>query len=444
MNMPANEATNQGAPRSKPMSLDEARKVMWLRNNFRPLGELLDEGYLDQGRLEWAAAKADDPGLKEAAQVLLDWQKNSFSEPPIDKKAITLPSEPSDTQLPVGITIEQARATVWPLPGPYRGQAMGMLVETRRLSLKDLGYAIENAWKERVRQASIALMLVRLNQAVKEPLVSAGFLHVESGGRSFMERMRFLLTLFQGLIFGIVLASCFIPSILLFSTRQLTTHPSKPFPDLFTSPLGIVILAILLVLIAGLIWLFHFLFDWFMKRLDKQIENYRVGQDGEDRVVEVMRQSLDGNWFLFRNITLPGRKKMDLDAVLVGSSGVWALEVKTLTGEYRNIGEHWEYRAGNRWKLSTKSPSRQANANAAHLSNFLKVDGIKQWVTPAVVWANKESSLTVENPATAVWSLERLPDELGNVWHDEVISEDKRKRIVEKLTKLCSQKEKVQ
>jgi len=436
--MPANEATNLGVPHCKPMSLDEARKVMWLRDKFRPLGELLDEGYLDHARLEWAAAKAFDPRLKEAAQVLLDWQKRSLSEPPFGKKAITSPSEPSDTQLPVGITIEQARATEWPFPH-FRGQAMGMLVETMRISLNDLVYAIENAWNERVRQASIALMLVRLKQAVKEPLAPAGFLHVESGGRSFMERRQLFLTLVQGLIFGIVLASCFILFIWSLS-RQLTTHPSKPFSDLFTSPVALVIS---LGLIAGFAWLFNFLFDGCIKRLDKKIMNYRVGQEGEDRVVEVMRQSLDGNWFLFRNVTLPGQRA-DLDAVLVGSSGVWVLEIKNFTGEYRNIGEQWEYRAGNRWKRSTKSPSRQAQDNAIRLKNFLKADGIKQWVAPAVVWANQESPLTVESPAVAVWSLERLPDELGNVWHDEVIAEAQRKQIVEKLTKLCKKQEKAQ
>ena len=54
---------------------------------------------------------------------------------------------------------------------------MGALVEGKLLSLKDLGYAVENAWDEKVRQAAIALSLVRLNQAVLEPVPPAGFVH---------------------------------------------------------------------------------------------------------------------------------------------------------------------------------------------------------------------------------------------------------------------------
>ena len=37
------------------MNLEEARAVLWLRNNHRPLGELLDEGYLNEDRLAQVA-----------------------------------------------------------------------------------------------------------------------------------------------------------------------------------------------------------------------------------------------------------------------------------------------------------------------------------------------------------------------------------------------------
>jgi hypothetical protein len=37
----------------------------------------------------------------------------------------------------------------------------------------------------------------------------------------------------------------------------------------------------------------------------------------------------------------------------------------------------------------------------------------------------------------AVWPLERLPDELGNVWQGEKVPAERRARIVEKLTRLC-------
>lgn len=69
-------------------------------------------------------------------------------------------------------------------------------------------------------------------------------------------------------------------------------------------------------------WLLGRLLDWSLNRLQDKVEDYRRGQDGEDRVVDVARQSLDGNWTLFRNVTLPGRNKADIDAVLIGPPGV--------------------------------------------------------------------------------------------------------------------------
>ncbi|HVO43623.1 MAG TPA: hypothetical protein VMT34_13410, partial [Aggregatilineales bacterium] len=158
MNKLANVASDCTNPSPQRMTLDEARKVLWLQNNHRPLGELLDKGYLTQRRLEWAAEKAHDPTLRQASKVLLDAQQQGRSSPTHSSDATT-PDTPLGAALPVRITLEQARATEWPFK-PYKGESMGPLVETRQLSLRDLAYAIENAWEERIRQAAIVLMLV--------------------------------------------------------------------------------------------------------------------------------------------------------------------------------------------------------------------------------------------------------------------------------------------
>ena len=419
------------------MNIEEAKKVLWLKSNPRPIWELLNEGYLNQSRLEWAAEKAYDPALKEAAKLLLNWQKQTTSQVGADKKT----SLPSGIQLPSGASLDQARATLWPF-SPFKGQPMGTLVETKQLSIKDLGFAIENAWDERVRKAAMVLMLVCLDQVINEPEASAGFLNIVSGGRSYTKHRQFQLALIEGILFGIALTLSFMMFIDAV-TKQPSNQTVRPISELFASPLYILILVLVLSFGLGLAWLAWFLFDQMIKRIDKQIENYRKGEEGENKAAEIMGRVLDGNWILFRNIILPGRKKTDLDAVLVGPAGVWVLEVKTFTGAYRNIGEQWEYRIGNRWNLYKKSPSRQAKNNAVRLSEFFKADHVSQWVNAAVVWANQESPLTVENPSTAVWSLDRLPDELGNIWHGNPIPEAQRKQIIDKLTKLCEKQKEV-
>ena len=114
-------------------------------------------------------------------------------------------------------------------------------------------------------------------------------------------------------------------------------------------------------------------------------------------------------------------------------------KVKNFRGIYRNIGDRWEYRQGKRWKAAKVNPSQQAYNNALRLKNFLKAENIKVYVNEVVVWANEESQLKVENPSSAVWTYNRLPDELGNIWQGEKLSIVDREKIIGKLTKLCEE-----
>ena len=89
------------------MSVEEARKVRWLRNNPKPLGKLMDEGYLDQKRLGWAVAHAYDPNLQQAAKVLLETQEQSTNE---QKTVPILPSpSPVGSQFPLGLALKKPR-----------------------------------------------------------------------------------------------------------------------------------------------------------------------------------------------------------------------------------------------------------------------------------------------------------------------------------------------
>jgi hypothetical protein len=410
------------------MSLQEARAVLWLRSNRRPLGELLDEGFLTQARLEWAAENAYDRHLKQAAAVLLEWMKRN---PPAER----VETETAPPPLDAGVTVKQARAIAWPF-GPLKGRPMGPLVDSRELMLKDLGFAIENAWDERVRRAAAVLAAVRMDQAVKEPAPSEGPLTVVSGGRSYAQRQEIVLTFVQGLFLG-ALMTLFTGLFIWGIQQSARTRPHMPLAEALARPEGVlalVIVVILAMMAIGATWVLPHLA---MKRLDTEIERYRQGQEGEDRVVEGLQYHLDGHWTLFRNVRLPGRSRGDIDLVLVGPPGVYVLEVKTFTGTYRNIGEHWEVQAGNRWKLLRKSPSRQAQSNAVRLADFFKADGFQQWVDPVVVWANPSSALSVENPMVAVWTLDRLAEELGNIWARKEMDATMHTRIVGKLTLLC-------
>lgn len=421
------------------MNIEEARNVLWLKSNHRPLGELLDEGYLTRGRLEWAAQWAYNSKLQQAARVIL--QSIIYPSPNADseEKPVGAQVHAGGECVEVGISLEEARSTAWPF-APYKGQCMGSLVESRQLSLKDLGYAIENAWDEKVRQAAKALSLSRLNQIVKEPVPPAGFLHVTSGGRSYSERQQLRLALFEGLLFGCVLTLSLLFTLWMLISSFRPNPNARTLAEVVSSPVGIINLVIGSAIIIFLGWLIGSVPERISRRFEKKIEAHRRGQEGEEKVLQTILQALDGTWQLFRNIQLPGRNKGDLDLVLVGPPGVWVLEVKNFEGKYRNIGQDWHYRNGNNWKALSKNPGRQAHQNATRLAHFLRADRLKVFVNSVIVWANPESSLYVEDPAVAIWRYHELPEELGNIWQGEKLSEVECNKISEKLTRLCEQK----
>ena len=418
------------------MNIEEARTVLWLKSNHRPLGELLDDGYLTQERLEWAAKWAYNPRLQEAAKVLLETIIHPSTNDEVVEKPETLIINTGDSAIETNISFDKASSTAWPFP-PYKGQMMGRLVESRQLSLKDLAYAVENAWDERVRRAATTFSLIRLKQVIQEPAPSAGFIHVVSGGRSFAQQKETQLTLLLGIFFGVIASGT---AFFLFRSIRPATERNPnaaSLGDLISTPSGVFGLIIALGIILFIGWLVSFVIERITKRLENQIEAHRRGQEGEDSVVQVIVQALDGNWHLFRNVSIPGRNKADLDVVLVGPPGVWALEVKNFNGTYRNHGDAWEYKKGSRWRTMSKNPSRQANNASLRLANFLKADHLKVFVNSVVVWASITSPLFIDNPSVSIWYYRRLADELGNIWQGERLSKIERDKIIDKLTRLC-------
>ncbi len=247
--------------------------------------------------------------------------------------------------------------------------------------------------------------------------------------------------LFEGFILGLAIGVALTVVVWDWSSRS-ANDPAKAAEvtaRFLSMPPAYVILgfAFGFLIIVGIPALLLFAMHRAMRHFDRLIDQHRRGQIGEERVVSLIQQALDGKWSAFLNVNLPGRGRGDIDVILVGPAGVYALEVKNLTGTYRNVGEQWEFQAGKRWRIARANPSRQAQDNAVRVAAFLKADSISQWVTPAVVWANPDAPLTVENPAVAVWKLDRLRDELGNLAQVDKVDATTRDRIADKLTKLC-------
>ena len=422
-------------PVSKPnadpgaMTLAEARAVPWIKEKPRPMGELLDSGYLTTDKLEWAVRYAYSSRMRNAAAMLLGQlsiaQPNGAPEPKGAKAAtVTTP-----------MPISAARTVRWPFYDRMRdvkGRPIGELLDQRLLTLKDLSYAVENARDNAVRQAAASLILDRLAQA--EP--PAGPMRVvKSERRSFSEYRQLQIVLIQGILLGILIAA-FLAGAVWWLWTFVPVWADPATTSKLLSPIGIAAEMIAAGLGLGLGILVSTAMEKTAYTFDKAFQSHRKGQLGEERAVETLRAHLDGDWTLYRNLVLPGKKGGDLDGVLVGSTGVWVLEIKNYSGGYRCMRNRWERQTARGWKLASSNPSEQARRNAVRLHGFLEADDLDQFVKGVVVWANAEGSIEVTDSDTAVWRLNDLEESLSGVRSRKALSPDRVQRIHDKLERL--------
>lgn len=348
----------------------------------------------------------------------------------------------SANKIALKMSLTEARSVIWPFR-ELKGQTIGALLDKGLLSFQDLGYAAQRAYTERLREASRTILL---HQLMEEPLTSEqghGPLNVMSTERrSFAERRQIQFAMLQGTIMGGLIGAFLVMLFWSLSARQNSQGSGESLTTLSSRPSGIITLVLALIIFFGLSLAAYYLpgkaLDYLViKRLDKQMQLHRKGQLGEERVLNVMFGVLDGRWWLFRNVELPGRRLGDLDSVLVGPHGVWSFEVKAYSGEYRNVGEQWEKRLGTKWHSIRKNPTRQARRNAAELSQLLATHQIKQWVSPVIVWANPESTVVLDNPSTFVWTLDQISNGLKDLSSKPPVPEAQIEKIVEVLKKIC-------
>jgi hypothetical protein len=156
--------------------------------------------------------------------------------------------------------------------------------------------------------------------------------------------------------------------------------------------------------------------------LNAEQRNFAAGRRGEEATVILFQEHLDGRWTLFRNVRLPNGHG-DIDAVLTGPNGVYALEVKTYNGSYRNVGDRWQWCHRSLWRNASRNPGRQARRNATHLHDYLQQQGVEIWIQPRVVWAG-QGELWLEKPAVRVWQLAEPDYILNDIEHGKHVPAD--------------------
>ena len=141
----------------------------------------------------------------------------------------------------------------------------------------------------------------------------------------------------------------------------------------------------------------------------RRYRTWRMGIEGENRVTRVLKSKLDDDYYLVNDVLYINDRgnKENIDHVVLGPNGVFALETKHYSGKVTCRGSYWQvpFPFG-------RSPSSQAMGNASWVSKAIKVSGvfetIKVWVEPIVVFSNPDVKLDVIDPEIEIVTLDKL------------------------------------
>jgi hypothetical protein len=139
-------------------------------------------------------------------------------------------------------------------------------------------------------------------------------------------------------------------------------------------------------------------------------EKLKAGVAGEELVAAELGRALDDDWTLLRGYR---NRRGEIDHVLVGPRGLFAIEVKNLNATVSVDGDHWRAdKYDNYGNLvdqrpiadrKGRSPSVQLDEPAGELERFLRGRGPRVRVRRVVVLAHKKSRLGhVRHPTVLV------------------------------------------
>lgn len=212
------------------------------------------------------------------------------------------------------MSIAEARSTIWPFKGIKK--PIGILLESGEITIRDIAWASENAYDFHVKQAAKTILIARLfPEKITEPLKPAKA--ISGGGFTAHQRRRTLsiASLTLGAAFGIFLI--FISIWIWGKSQTLLTEYFSSYKTLFN-----------VVFITGIFAVAPILLLWISETYLNQSEQYAIGEDAETQAVNSFRSLLHEPWTIFHNFEFPNRRWGDIDIVLVGTGGVWAVEVK--------------------------------------------------------------------------------------------------------------------
>jgi hypothetical protein len=141
----------------------------------------------------------------------------------------------------------------------------------------------------------------------------------------------------------------------------------------------------------------------------RRYRTWRMGSAGENMVTQVLESKLNDEYYLINDVLYINDRgnKENIDHVVLGPNGIFAIETKHYSGKITCKGSYWQvpFPFG-------RSPSSQAMGNASWVSKAIRVSKTpetqKVWVEPIVVFSNPNVELDVIDPEVDVVTLDKL------------------------------------
>jgi hypothetical protein len=164
----------------------------------------------------------------------------------------------------------------------------------------------------------------------------------------------------------------------------------------------------------------------------------KIGVEGENMVTQVLKSKLKDDYYLVNDVLYVNDRgyKENIDHVVLGPNGIFAIETKHYSGKVTCKGSYWQvpFPFG-------RSPSSQAKGNAYWVKKAIDTSGFETfrvWVEPIVVFSNPDVELEIVDPEVEVVRLDELVNSITSYDNGYSFSPERLKLIGEKILKQAS------
>ncbi len=180
----------------------------------------------------------------------------------------------------------------------------------------------------------------------------------------------------------------------------------------------------LFVIIALIVLLFLAIRLFRKKREQREIKS--AGNKGEAYFNNMLKSILRNDDVLIRNVCLQvNGKEAEIDSLIINNNGIFIVEVKNYNGRLYGDIDDFEWTkekispGGNVFYKQVKNPIKQIKRQTYILSQFLKENNIRIWISGYAYFINGNSPVDDESVIDDIDELDRIIHTTSGKQYDE-------------------------